>query len=166
MQDFDCLAVVSSSPPTKQTASHSESEEMSMAIACLGGQKRWKGLVRGFFGLLRQEIDIKSSGAVEDGVLIFRETLTFKNGSQKKREWCLQDMPGGLMLKATDAQQLRPAKIEDDLLTFNYLLKLNGIKVDYQDAFELNSSGRVSNTGKGNIFGLPVLTVEVAETTN
>jgi len=139
------------------------SKTMAMAIACLGGRKKWKGRVRGLFGMLRRDISIESLGAVEDGVLIFRETLRFDNGDQENREWLLQDTPQGLELKAKSVKQLQPAKIENGLLAFKYLLSLNGLNIVYQDAFALNPSGKVTNAGVGKLFGLPILTVNVVE---
>lgn len=166
MQTYESFA----NPPAPQGiqkgdagAPSARSDTMAMAIACLGGRKKWNGRVRGLFGLLRRDISIDSSGAVENGDLVFRETLRFDNGDEEYREWLLRDTPQGLTLEATGVKPLQPAKIENGFLAFKYLLSLNGLMVTYQDAFALTPNGNATNTGIGKLFGLPVLKVTVAE---
>lgn len=161
MHDHDLIAVQSPPHHSGEKAANALSDAMVMVIACLGGRKRWQGRVRGLFGLLRRDVDIESSGALEDGVFLFRETLTFDNGDQEKREWRLHDTPHGVALKATGIEPLRPGGIEDGFLVFNYVLLLNGFKVNYRDAFRQGPDGTISNSGSGKVFGLPILTVEI-----
>ncbi len=159
--DFN-VGAATAKPKTRGSAKGvSTSDTMAMAIACLGGRKHWEGSVRGFFGLLRRTTVIESSGAIEDGVLVFRETLTFDNGDEEKREWRLRDEPEGLMLKADGIQQLRPGRIEGGLLVVDYILSLNGMKFGYRDSFKSTPDGGVKNTGRAKLLGVPVMTINV-----
>ncbi len=148
-------------PQTKENE-RPASDAMRLAITCLGGRKSWNGSVRGFFGLLKRDVVIESEGAVERGVLIFRESLTFDNGDQENREWSLWDTADGVAMEADDIEQLRPGRVEDGLFVIDYHLRLNGLTFQYSDAFHAGPNGAVSNTGRAKLLGLPVMTVTVS----
>ena len=140
------------------------SATMKTAWDCLGGAKRWRGCVRGLFGLISREFDISSIGVLDCGVLRFSEHMTFSDGVEIKRQWEILDTGDGLDLKADKIRLLEAGTIQDGGLVYEYALKLGAVPCRYIDRFRARPDGRVENIGIARFMGIPVLRVEaVAE---
>ena len=135
-------------------------DAMALAQHCLGGRKTWRGTVTGGLGLIRRTFVIESEGTVEDGALVFRETLTFDDEVTQDREWRIAERPDGLSLEADGVRLTQPGRVEDGALVFDYRLVVGGVSVAYHDRFRPDEAGGgCANVGVARFWGLPVMTI-------
>lgn len=140
--------------------SHSRSAEMSLAMACLGGRRRWEGDVRGLFGIIRRRFSIHSDGVMRDGAFCFSETLSFDDGETQQREWRLVEAENGLRVEGPDVEQIEPAQLASkNALDLVYKIKLGTLRFRYRDLFRLRDNGFVENVGHVSFAGFRVMTV-------
>ncbi|MCB9971130.1 MAG: DUF3833 family protein [Hyphomonas sp.] len=141
------------------------SAAMEVAIRCLGGHKRWRGCVRGLFGLWSREFEIVSAGMFASGALTFLERMTFSDGAVAEREWKISETESGLDLKASKIKLVRSGVLQGGWLVFEYSLRLGAFSCRYVDRFRPAENGQVQNRGVARIMGIPVLRIEAAATT-
>ncbi|MEZ5893414.1 MAG: DUF3833 family protein [Parvularculaceae bacterium] len=134
------------------------SDAMQLAIACLGGRKLWSGSALGLFGLINRGFSISSDGVFEDGALVFRETLRFDDGEVQDRMWRVAETSLGLVLEADGIETIKPGRIENGALVFDYRIVMGGVAFSYRDEFRIKNGG-VDNVGAARLFGLTILTI-------
>ncbi|MEM9495209.1 MAG: DUF3833 family protein [Pseudomonadota bacterium] len=137
------------------------SDAMRAAIECLGGRKTWRGGVRGLFGLLKRDFEITSEGVVENGILTFSEVMVFDDGEVEHRHWRIFDTADGVDLDSPDVKLLKHGQLQDDGLVFVYRVAFGIWSFRYRDVFKALPSGRIENTGRAKIFGVPILDITV-----
>ncbi|WP_428407867.1 DUF3833 family protein [Hyphococcus sp.] len=141
----------------------SKSEQMAFATACLGGERRWEGSVRGLFGLIQRRFSIHSLGVIREGELCFSETICFDDGETQQREWRLVDAKGGLAVEGPDVEQIAPARLDNEnAMTLIYKIKLGTFRFRYRDLFRLQEDGGVENIGYVSLGGIRVMTITAA----
>lgn len=132
---------------------------MDLALACLGGRKSWKGSARIFGGLVSRDFDISSDGAMEDGVLVFLETLRFEDGEIQNRIWRIRETPDGLTIEGEGITTIDNGRIEDGALVFDYRIVMGGVAYHYHDVFRRTDNDEIENTGVARMLGLPVMAI-------
>lgn len=138
-----------------------QSQAMRAAIACLGGERRWTGRVRGLFGLVRRDFAIWSNGVQKDGALHFRETIAFEDGEKQERSWRIAEGPDGLTVEGDGVVQTSPgAPYGDNGFEISYKVRFGSMMFDYRDIFMLRENGAVYNVGDARLLGLPVMKIE------
>lgn len=139
----------------------SQSEAMRAAFACLGGERRWTGTVRGLFGLIRRNFAIWSNGRMEDGALVFQETLAFEDGETQERQWRIADGAEGLTVEGDGVIQTGPGRhIGENGFEISYRIRFGSLSFDYRDTFILREDGAVCNLGEARLLGFPVMKIE------
>lgn len=126
----------------------------------LGGRMRWKGGVRGVFGLIDRTFVIDSDGRIKDGVLHFSERIRYADGVAEQRCWRVWIENGGLALKADGVTMIEPGRLSEKKLELAYQLKLGGIRFEYKDVFEFTEDGAVVNRGVVTFLGVPIMKVD------
>jgi hypothetical protein len=135
------------------------SDSMTAAIACLGGEMKWEGQVRGLFGLLKRNFTIESQGRRNGDTLSFFETLRFDDGEVQKREWNLKDSSSGLLIEGENVKPLAPGSLSGDALEISYKIKLGPIWFSYLDRFEICETGDTENIGIASLFSIPLMKI-------
>ncbi len=133
---------------------------MRLVYDCLGGDRRWTGVVQGLFGFVNRTFVIDSTGELDAGELRFREAITFDNGETQSRVWRLFEVTEGVAVEGDGVKLLQHGRAIEKGFQISYVVKFGGIPFHYDDVFYPKASGGVLNYGKVKKFGVTIMNIE------